>query len=378
MKIIRVLHVLGELNCGGAENMVMNLYRNIDKTKIQFDFVIHTSKKCYFEDEVKKLGGKIYRVDRYKGINYFQYKKQWKNIFKTHPEYKIIHGHVRSTASIYLKIAKKYGLCTIAHSHSSSSGKGIKAVIKNILQYKIRFIADFFIGCSKQSAEWLFGKKVLNSNKCMILNNAIDTKKYLYNKEIRKRVRKKLEIKNNKKIIANIGRFSKVKNHKFLIEIYEKLLEIDNNYILLLIGNGELEEKIKKLVKNKNLSKKVIFTGVRNDINELLQAIDILVMPSFYEGLPLTLVEAQAASLPCLITDTITKEVELTNLIYRKKLEQSELEWAEEIIKILNSFNREAKLDSQVDLKNKEYDIDIICKKIEKFYKNLYTNKTEI
>ena len=163
MKKIRILHVLGSLNMGGAETLIMNLYRNIDRDKIQFDFVVHTNKIGLYEDEIKELGGKIYRIQRYKGINHFSYKKEWNNFFEEHKEYKIIHGHMRSTASIYLKIAKKYGRITIAHSHNTSNGHGFSSLVKKILQYNIRNVSDYFMGCSYEANKRLFGKTCLNT-----------------------------------------------------------------------------------------------------------------------------------------------------------------------------------------------------------------------
>src|SRR5690625_2672586 len=145
----RILHVFGGMGRGGAETMVMNLYRKIDRSKIQFDFIVHTQNKCDFDDEIELLGGRIYRVPRYNGKNHFQYKRAWHKFLMNHPEYKIIHGHVRSTASIYLKIANSYGLITISHSHNTSSGKGFSAIVKNIFQYKIRYIADYLFACSQ-------------------------------------------------------------------------------------------------------------------------------------------------------------------------------------------------------------------------------------
>ena len=169
----RILHVLGSLTRGGAQTMIMNLYRNIDRDKVQFDFIVHTNKKYEYDDEVTSLGGKIYSFPSYKGKNHFGYKNAWKSFLVNHPEYKIIHGHVRSTASIYLKIAKQYGLNTIAHSHNTSSGNGISAFVKNTLQFPLRYIADNLFACSEYAGTWLFGKNVQRKKNFYILNNEI-------------------------------------------------------------------------------------------------------------------------------------------------------------------------------------------------------------
>ncbi len=199
--MIRILHVIGSLNSGGSQTLVMNIYRNIDRNKFQFDFVIDRPQELLYADEIKKLGGQIYTVPQYKVYNHFAFKKAWKKLLKEHPEYKIIHGHVRSTASIYLKIAKRMGLVTISHSHSTSSGKGISAVIKNMLQSKISSVADYFMGCSQDANEWLFGKEVANSDRCIVLKNAIDIEKFKFNMKKRIDIRNELSIDDDEILI---------------------------------------------------------------------------------------------------------------------------------------------------------------------------------
>lgn len=198
--MIRILHVLGGLDRGGAETMVMNLYRAIDKTQVQFDFITHTNRRQAYTEEIEKLGGKIYYFPKFKGINYFQLKSIWKKFFKDHPEYRILHSHVRSYASLYLPIAKKAGLKTIIHSHSTSNGRGLGSVVKRIMQYPLRWQADYFFGCSKEAGTWLFGDKIVNSPKYHILRNAIDTEQYKFNPEIRKEYREKLGLGEKKNI----------------------------------------------------------------------------------------------------------------------------------------------------------------------------------
>ena len=226
--MIRVLHVLGRLNRGGAETMLMNIYRNIDKTKIQFDFVKHTNEKCAYDDEIISMGGRIYTVPQYKLYNHLKYKKEWKKLLLEHDEWKIVHSHIRSTASIILKIAKAQEKRTISHSHSTSNGKGLKSILKKIFQLRIPKYSDYLVACSKDAAKWLYGRKNLQSEKCIILKNSIDIKNFYFNIENRKKIREKYNIKNNEILIGHVGRFVEVKNHNFLIDLFEKIFRSDN------------------------------------------------------------------------------------------------------------------------------------------------------
>lgn len=336
---IRILHVFGEMNRGGAETMIMNLYRNINRSKIQFDFMVHTNAKCVFDDEINKLGGKIYRVPRYRGKNHIVYVRKWKQFLETHLEYKIIHGHIRSTAIIYLKLAKKYGLTTIAHSHNTSSGSGVSALVKNIFQYPIRYNADYLFACSIPAGKWLFGEKVLQNQKFKILNNAIESKKFSFNKEIRDEKRNQLNL-NKKFVVGHIGRFHSQKNHDFLIEIFKEIHNSYENAVLLLVGDGRLRPSIEKKVEDLELSDFVIFMGIRADISEILQATDLFLFPSLYEGLPVTLVEAQASGLKCIISDKIAKEIEITDQVEFVSLNKSAEHWAKEVLKYVDGYAR--------------------------------------
>ncbi len=364
---IRVLQVLGGLNRGGAETMVMNLYRNIDKNKIQFDFIKHTESKCAYDDEIKELGGRIYSIPKYKVYNHFQYKKAWNNFFKKHPEYKIIHGHVRSTATIYLKIAKKYGLYAIAHSHSTSSGKGIKAIIKNMLQFRIRYIADFFMGCSQDANEWLFGKKIAKSNRCKILRNGINIQEYIFRDDIRAKFRKNLGVKNDEILIGHVGRFIKAKNHKFILKIFEMLYKDNKKYKLLLIGNGPEKKRLIKKQRYKEFRNNVIFLEPVSNVNEYMQAMDVFIFPSKYEGLGMVLIEAQISGLSCIASNNVPKESDISGHV--KFIELEDKEWIHSIKNIEPIANRHYE-----DNYNNLYDISMTSQKLQKFYIELGEN----
>lgn len=362
--MIRVLHVIGSLNSGGSQSMIMNIYRNLDRSKIQFDFIVDRKNENFYTNKIEELGGKIYVLPQYKLYNHFQYKKAWNQFLKQHSKYKIIHGHVRSTAAIYLKIAKKYGLYTIAHSHSTSSGKGIKAIVKNILQYRIRYIADYFMGCSKEANEWLFGKKVANSDKCIVLNNGIDINKFSFNNQVRNEIRHELNIKDNEIVIGHVGRFVKVKNHKFIFKMFSMLYKDNNKYKLLLVGNGPEKSRLEKKYKKKNFMSNVILIDSTDNVENYMQAMDIFILPSKYEGLGMVLIEAQDNGLQCIASKNIPKETNISGNIQFLPLYSKCWEKA-----ILESNIIRRKIETKKFMDN--YNIIKIAEKIEKIYFNI-------
>lgn len=369
---VRILQVIGSLEHGGSQSMIMQLYRNINREKMQFDFIINEKDGAFYKEEIEKMGGKVYFLPRYKVYNHYNYVKAWKKFFSEHPTYKIVHGHVRSTASIYLNIAKKNGLITIAHSHSISSGKGLSAIVKNILQLRIRYVADYFLGCSQEANRWLFGKKIANSKKCMILRNGVELNKFAFNNNMRKEMRDELGVKDNEILIGHVGRFEKVKNHKFLIKIFnEYYSNEDKNVKLLLIGDGTLKEKIVKEIKKIGIEKQVIFKEKITDIQNYYNAMDIFIFPSLFEGLGIVLIEAQLSGLKCIISKRIPEEAIISMNVKRINNFNS-TEWNEALkTEIKKRKNREI-LDA--NSKMKEYDIKCISNQMEKFYMNLNQN----
>lgn len=365
---IRVLHVLGSLDCGGAETMVMNIYRSIDRSRIQFDFITHTSAKGFYEDEITKLGGKIYRVSRYTGKNHFIYKKTWNEFFLNHQEHSIVHGHVRSTAAIYLKIAKKYDKVTIAHSHSTASrGNAIESVVKYFMQLPIRYTSDYFFACSDDSGKWLFGEKVTKRNNYKIIKNAIDFEKFIYNEKTRNKIKKNLNIE-DKFVLGHVGSFTQPKNHKFLLEVYREVLKRKANAVLLLVGDGELRSQIENQLVTFEIHDRVTFTGVVSNVNEYMQAMDVFVFPSIFEGFGIVLIEAQATGLPCVVSDTIPRETHISDLLVQLSIEQTPKYWADVICK--HTANRERK-DMYREIKCTGYDIKMMVNVLEEFYSKI-------
>lgn len=362
-KPIRVLQMTASLYHGGSQNMIVNLYKAIDRSKIQFDFIIDHPDLIDLKPVVEELGAKVYVMPTFKGTNLLEVKKAWNDFFTNHPEYKIIHSHSRSYASIYLKIAKKHGLKTIIHSHNTSNGNGIKSKIKNILQYSIRNVADYFIGCSLDAGKWLFGEDIIKSDRFFILNNAVDTDKFKYKEEIRKQYRKDLNIDNNK-VYIQVGEFNEQKNHKFTIDLLSKLIKKEPNSKFLLIGTGEYFDDIKKYIDELKLNDYVLLLGRRNDVNCLLQAADIYLMPSKFEGLSVAAIEAQASGIKCMLSDCVSKDVNITNTCEFISLNIDE--WVNACINA--DITRK---DSTKQVIDAGFDVKTTAKWLEDFYTNI-------
>lgn len=360
---IRVLHVFGRLDAGGAESRTMDIYREIDKTKIQFDFAIHTEDECVFSQEVRDLGGKIFTFPRFNGKNYYQYKKKWINFFEKNSNYKIIHGHQTSVAFIYLNVAKQFNIpVRIAHSRNSNKDSKIKKYTSKLSRYAA---TDLF-AVSKVAGASEFGKRLLRNEKVRIIPNGIDAAKYSFKQDIRIKKRKELKV-DDKLVIGHIGRLHSQKNHEFLLQIFKELLKINKQAKLLLIGEGELQKQINQRLLDLKIEKHVELLGERSDVPDLLQAFDVLLFPSLYEGLPGVVLEAQAAGLPSIISDTITREVKITDLVEYNSLDAPAMEWATKSLSIVEKTERK---NMYPEFVKTGYDIDSVSKQYQDFYIN--------
>lgn len=328
--MIRILQMIGSLNVGGSQTMIMNIYRNIDRTKMQFDFVLDHPKETYFAEEAKALGAKIYTMPGFNGANAAEVKRDWNNFFYMHPEYRVLHSHVRSYASLYLPVAKKHGVKTIIHSHSTSNGTGAAAMAKNALQYPLKKQADILMACSTEAGLWLYGEKAMKSDKYVFLPNAVDLERFSFKEESRSQLRKKLGLE-DRFVVGHVGRFMADKNHGFLIEAFAKLKASRPDASLLLVGDGELQRQVAMKAVELGVAEDVILTGNRNDVPELLCAMDVFAFPSIREGLPVTLIEAQATGLPCLVSENVTTDVAISPLVKRLPIDSAEL-WAKEML----------------------------------------------
>lgn len=328
MEPIRVLHIVTYMGRGGLETMLMNYYRKIDRSKVQFDFLVHRDFEADYDKEIESLGGKIFRLPR---LNPFSrnYLDTLDQFFKEHKEYKIVHSHLDCMAGIPLKYAKKNGVpCRIAHAHNSNQVKDKKYPLKLWYKRNITKYATKLFACGEEAGKWMFNGKPFH-----VLYNAIDAEKYVYDEQKRIEVRESLNIDAESVVVGHVGRFFAQKNHDFIIDIFEKIVKRNPQTILLLVGDGELQEEIKQKGKEKHLDKNVLFTGVRSDVPDLLQAMDVFLLPSLFEGLPLVMVEAQASGLPCLISERVPIECKKTkDLVYQFSLSEDTDKWAEKVL----------------------------------------------
>ncbi len=363
---IRILHVLGSTNLGGAESRIMDLYRHIDREKIQFDFLVHSSKEGFFEPEIKQMGGNIYYLPSFRVYNYFKYKKACRKFFAGHREFKAVQGHMTSTASIYLPQAKKAGIpVTIAHARSAGVDAGIKGLITKLLRKNLYRKCDYMFACSDLAARAVFGDKRYEEGKTIFVPNAVDTKEFAPDERIRKEIRRQYSLEDSF-VIGHVGRFHYAKNHEFLLEVFAEIRMKKANAKLFLLGDGLRREEMETRANELGIDKDVIFAGNKNPVAPFYQAFDAFLFPSRFEGMPGTVVEAQAAGVPCLISDSITAQVKATELVSFLPLTKNAKDWAEEFLShVERCKNAEAE---QIDLSDTNYDVNYQVKRYEQFY----------
>lgn len=370
---IRVAQIIGKWLGGGVESVVMNYYRHIDKTKIQFDFICDEDSTNIPYEEIEKMGGKVILIPPYQKV--FKYHKKLKEVLKS-GGYKIVHSHINTLSVFSLFAAKCAGVpVRIAHSHSTTNKKEKKKnLLKQVLRPFSKVFATDYMCCSELAGRWLFGNKEYDNGNVYLLNNAIDLDKFKYDEEKRKKKRKELNIEDDTLVIGHVGRFVEQKNHRFLIDIFNEVHKQKENSILLLAGQGPLMEEMKEKVKILGLEKNVMFLGQRSDINELYQAMDLLLFPSLYEGLGMVVVEAQISGLPCVVSTEIPKIAKVTKKITFVNLENKTETWNEVIFKYLSNINRK---NINFTDKIENYDIKKDVTKLEMKYINLSNGKEE-
>lgn len=359
---IRILQVVTHMNRGGLETMLMNYYRHTDRSRVQFDFLVHRSERADYDDEIEAMGGTIWRLPRL--IPWSRsYLRTLDAFFADHPEYRVVHVHQDCLSGVILHAAQKAGVpVRIAHSHSSGQDRDWKYPIKLFYMRQIPRYATELFACGQKAGEWMFRGAPFT-----VVNNAIDTAAYRYDPAVSLRMRRELGIEGASPVIGHVGRFSYPKNHAFLLEVFAAVRKKKPNARLLLVGDGELRPHIEEKIAALGLQEYVILTGVRSDVPALLQAMDVFVFPSHYEGLPVTLVEAQAAGLPCFISDGVSDECRMTENVCRLSLDTSAEQWAEQILAALT-----ARGDTAAEIAAAGYDIVQNAARLQNYYEEAY------
>lgn len=351
---IRVLHCVAGLDRGGYETFIMNIYRKIDKTKVQFDFLY--SFDGVFNDEILSMGGKLYKIPFITEKGPFVYKKAVDHFLNKHTEYKIVHSHMDKFSGLIMKCAKNAKIpVRISHSHSTKNEGGLAfQIVKNYYGKMIDKNCTHRFACSKAAYDFLFNK---NDN-AKIINNGIDLGKFQKpdNRDIQTFT------------IVNVARFTKAKNHEFLIGIFNQVKELEPTSRLILAGTGPLQSIIKEKVANLNLTENIEFLNDCEDIPQLLSIADVFCMPSLFEGLPVSLVEAQGAGLPCVISENVPEDVNISGNVEFLSLEKDSATWAKELLK----FKGRNRFDNAEKIIEKGFDALTTAKELEEFYINKY------
>ena len=364
----RLLCIVGSMNAGGAETFLMKIYRQLDKTKYQMDFAVAIQGKGFYDDEIISLGGEIFHITpKSEGIikNFCAIRR----LVKEERYQYVLRTSQHSLSALELLAAWMGGAKVRVFRSSNSNtttGGGADLKLHKLCMFMPKLFANVRIAPSTEAAEFMFGKGCVSAGKAQIVHNGINLNLYYYSQENHKSVRKEFDIE-DKYVVGHIGRFNQQKNHKKLIEIFTELKREKPNAVLMLVGKGELEEDIRELVRDKCLEDSVIFSGVRNDVPRLLSGMDVFVFPSFYEGMPNTIIEAQATGLPCLIADTITREADITGLVHYLPLGNAVI-WANYI----DHMPKKIRMTPTQKFKEECYDIETVAKQ---FVKLIFQNK---
>lgn len=362
-KPIRVAMIMGKMLGGGVEQVVMNYYRHIDHARVQFDFLVDADSTLVPREEIESLGGRVFLIPPYQHV--FEYQRELQLLFKQEG-WNIVHSHINALSVFPLRAAKRAGVpVCIAHSHSTSGkGEHAKNAIKAMLKTQANRYPTHRFACSKYAGEWLFGKNA----DFEVVYNAIDLKKFFFNAEARAQARAELGLVGNQFVVGHIGRFTAQKNHAFLIEVFAEVAKRRDDAVLLLVGTGEAEASVRALVNERKVSDRVRFLGQRNDVYKLYQAFDAFVLPSLYEGLCLVGVEAQAAGLPCLLSDAITREVDVTGTCRFLPIDNPKM-WADEIN--THAIKSDIERASCIMANFANYDIDVQAEALTNRYESL-------
>ncbi|MCD8363039.1 MAG: glycosyltransferase family 1 protein [Lachnospiraceae bacterium] len=326
--MIRVLQCVNNMHRAGLETMLMNYYRSMDRTKLQFDFLTHRPEKSDYDDEILSLGGRVFYAPRLLPQNYPAYFRYMKQFWADHPEYQIVHAHIDSMSYLPLLTAKEAGVpVRIAHSHNTSIDLDYKYPLKLFFKGRLSSVANYRCACGQEAGKFLFGDEDFT-----VIPNAIDGDRFLFDARTREEMRAELGISQDEFVIGHVGRLCHQKNHRFLLKIFTSVLKQRPNALLLLVGTGEKESAIRRQAQELGIDSRVRFLGSRGNVDQLYQAMDVLVLPSLFEGVPVVGIEAQFSDLPCVFSDKVPNEVKISEKTVFLSLEQPPEVWAEAIL----------------------------------------------
>lgn len=363
VKPIRILQVVTVMNRGGLETMLMNYYRRIDRSRVQFDFMVHRAEQGHYDEEIMGLGGRIYRMPPIRPGNYRAYFRMLDDFFTENPGYKVVHSHLNENSSFVLRAAARAGVvCRIAHSHLSDLGIDFKLPFRLYARWILKHQPNRYFACSAKAGRWLFGKRRTDANGIKVLNNAVNVEEFRYNQAIRELVRAELDA-GERLVLGHVGRFVKQKNHEFLIDIFKSVQARKQDSLLVLVGDGPMHASIESKVNRLGLAHAVRFLGVRADIAQLMLGMDLFVFPSLFEGLPVVLIEAQASGLNSIVASSITREADITGRVQFMDLQASTSRWADAILH--TSTERQ---DTSSLLRNSGYDVTSMADWLTQYY----------
>jgi len=359
----RLLCIVGGMNAGGAETFLMKVYRALDKTKYQMDFCVAKPEAGYYDQEIIAMGGKIYHTIP-KSKNCLKSYLAIKDLVKREHYHQVMRVSQHALSSIELLAARQGGAKTLIYrsSNSQTGGGSINRLLHHLFRWLPQVIPTVRIAPSTEAAEFMFGKNSLKKGNAQLVKNAIVVADFSYDPGKRAKIRKELGMA-DRFVVGHVGRFNHQKNHGFLIDIFSEIVKKKPDSILLLVGEGEMENELHRKIDALNLTDHVIFTGVRADVPELLMAMDVFIFPSYFEGMPNTVIEAQATGLQCVISDRITKEVQITECVCFKALESSAEEWATAALENVWAGDRKNMADCLI---KQGYDIETLVKEFEK------------
>lgn len=372
--MIRILHSVSNMDRAGIETMLMNYYRYMDKSKVQFDFLCNKKKPGAYDDEIKSMGGRIYHTPGLNPVKYPEYLKFMGKLFHEHPEYKIVEAHNGALGVYALHAAKVSKIpVRIFHAHGASITKDWKLPIKLVCKAMLPANMNEHYSCGVEAARCYFGDKVVSENDYVLIPNAIKISNFVFNDLTREKIRRENRLE-DKHVIGHVGRFMAQKNHMFLLDVFAEVYKLDEKAQLVLLGDGELMEAVKQKAEKLNLEKNITFVGNVGNANEWYQAFDCFVLPSIWEGLPVVGVEAQAADLPCVFSANVTREIGFSERAEFVGLDEPLNKWARTIGKALLQTDRVDRTDL---ITKKHYNIEVEAERLQERYLQLYKERCQ-